>query len=276
LYTDYWRLREKPFENNWDLRFYYLSNQHKEVLTRLLYAAREHRQGALLTGEHGSGKSMVLALLINKLQSSGKEFSIIHIKDPLIGIEEFYIEFLSQLGEKTESSEKCASKSALFKRFNEQLVKISDNSMHTLLIVDEAHLLEKKNMEELRLLLNNYHPSTNASMLTLVLAGQPHLADIVSEMPALSQRMPIRCNFPLLDEEQCEDYIFHRLRVAGSQNQLFTPDAVRLIEEYSRGIPRSINNICDMALFLGSSRGAAKIDGEIIEEVARDIEESLQ
>ena len=276
MYNDYWRLREKPFENNWDLRFYYLSNQHKEVLTRLLYAARENRQGALLTGDYGSGKSMVLALLINKLQSSGQDYAIIHIKDPMMGIEDFYREFLLQLDSDIKEAEACESKSVLFKKFNKELINQTDRSRHTVLIVDEAHLMEIKTLEELRLLLNNYHPETNSGMLTLILAGQPPLAEKIRGIPALSQRIPIRCNFPLLDEAQCEEYIFHRLRVAGSRNQLFTPEAVKLIWNYTRGVPRSVNNICDMALFLGSSRGVAKVDEEIIEEVARDIEESLQ
>lgn len=276
MYNDYWRLREKPFENNWDLRFYYLSNQHKEVLTRLLYAARENRQGAILTGDYGSGKSMVLALLINKLQSGSQDYTIIHIKDPMMDIEDFYREFLVQLGAGTDEAGACGKKSLLLNKFNEELIKNADHSRHTVLIVDEAHLMEIKTLEELRLLLNNYHPGTNAAMLTLILAGQPPLAEKIREMPALSQRIPIRCNFPLLDETQCEEYIFHRLRVAGSRNQLFTPEAIRLIWEYTKGVPRSINNICDMALFLGSSRGVAKVDEEIVEEVARDIEESLK
>lgn len=275
MYNDYWRLREKPFENNWDLRFYYLSNQHKEVLTRLLYAARENRQGALLTGDYGSGKSMVLMLLMNKLQSEGEDYAIIHVKDPMMPIEDFYREFIIQLDGHTDETESCKSKPALFKTFNSMLIERTDKSQHTVLIVDEAHLMDIKTLEELRMLLNNYHPETNSAMLTLILAGQPPLAEKIREMPALSQRIPIRCNFPLLEEEQCEEYIFHRLRVAGSQNQLFTPEAVNLIWKYTKGVPRSINNICDMALFLGSSRGVAKVDSEIVDEVARDIEESL-
>ncbi len=276
MYKDYWRLKEKPFENNWDLKFYYLSSQHKEVLTRLLYAVRENRQGALLTGDHGSGKSMVLKLLINRLKGDEKNYSIIHIKDPLMGVDEFYLEFLSQLGVEFNPSSEKPLKSFLVKRFIQELVKKFDSSSYTVLIVDEAHLMDVKAIEELRLILNNYHPEKNSSMMTLILAGQPPLSEEIQKTPAFSQRIPIRCHFPLLEEEQCGEYIFHRLRVAGSQNQLFTDDALRLIFEYSKGVPRSINNICDMALFLGSSRGVARVDGEVIEEVARDIEESLQ
>ncbi len=275
MYTDYWRLKEKPFENNWDLRFYYLSSQHKEVLTRLLYAVRENRQGALLTGEHGSGKSMVLKLLISKLQGDEKKYSIIHIQDPLMGVDEFYLEFLSQLGVELKTGAEKALKSILAKRFNQEIVEKFESSSYTVLIVDEAHLMDIKAIEELRLILNNYHPEKNSSMLTLILAGQPPLTEEIKKTPAFSQRIPIRCHFPLLEQEQCGEYIFHRLRVAGSQNQLFTDDALKLIFEYSKGVPRSINNICDMALFLGSSRGAARVDGDVIDEVARDIEESL-
>ena len=271
MYTEYWHLKEKPFENSWDLRFFYLSPQHEESLARLLYAIKERRQGAILSGEYGSGKTMVMRLLLKKLEAL-KGYRLIIVTDPMLSPKEFIAEFLRQLG----CEETPGDKPRLVKRLREEFVKIAEEEGHTIIIIDEAHLIPNKDsFEELRLLLNLSHPRTDKYLLTLFLLGQARVRSMIEQMPSLSQRMPVKWVLHLLDEKQTVEYIQHRLHVAGQSNQLFTDDALKLIFSHSRGIPRSINNICDLGLFLGFSRGAVKVDKQIIEEVAKNLEGSL-
>lgn len=271
MYTEYWHLKEKPFENSWDLRFFYLSPQHEESLARLLYAIKERRQGVLLSGEYGSGKTMVMRLLLKKLEAL-KGYRLIVVTDPMLSPKEFIIEFLRQLG----VEETPRDKPLLVKRLKEEFVKIAGEGGHTVIIIDEAQLIPNKDsFEELRLLLNLAHPRSAKLLLTLFLVGQARVRSMIEQMPSLSQRMPVKWVLHLLDEKQTAEYVQHRLQVAGQSNQLFTGDALKLIFSYSRGIPRSINNICDLGLFLGFSRGAAKVDKQIIEEVAKNLDGSL-
>jgi len=271
MYTEYWHLKEKPFENSWDLRFFYLSPQHEESLARLLYAIKERRQGALLSGEYGSGKTMVMRLLLKKLEAL-KGYRLIVVTDPMLNPKEFITEFLRQLGVK----ETPRDKPQLVERLKEEFVKIAEEGGHTLIVIDEAQLIPNEEcFEELRLLLNLSHPRSGKSLLTLFFLGQPRIRSQIEQMPSLSQRLPVKWVLHLLDEEQTVEYIQHRLHVAGQSNQLFTGDALKLIFSHSRGIPRSINNICDFGLFLGFSRGVDKVDKQIIEDVAKNLEESL-
>ncbi len=271
MYLEYWHLKEKPFENNWDLRFYYLANQHQEMLTRLLYTVREKKQGVIFSGRHGSGKSLILRLFLKKITDVKGDFRIIYIIDPVIRTIEFYQEFLRQLGQ----YEIPTNRTLLVKLFKEQLVKINDAGGHTVIIIDEAHLIHNETLEDLRLLLNLFHPVTDKGLISIILAGQFELDEKIQGNPALTQRLPIRCKLELLSEEQTSEYIFHRLRVVGQTGQLFTPEAISLIHRYSQGTPRAINNFCDLALFLGYTQGSARIEPYIIETVAKEIEESL-
>lgn len=271
MYTEYWHLKEKPFENNWDLRFYYLSTQHQEMLTRLLYTVREQKQGVIFSGMHGTGKSLVLRLFLKKISDLKGDYRIVYIGDPLIRTEEFYQEFLRQLG----LQEIPSGHMVLANRLREMLVKINDAGGFAVIIIDEAHLIESDSLEDLRLLLNLYHPVTDKCLLSLVLAGQFELDKKTQGNPALTQRLPVRCRLEALSEEQTAEYIFHRLRVAGQTTQLFTDEAIALIYRYTRGTPRAINNFCDLALFLGYSGNAARIEPAVIEAVAKEIEDSL-
>jgi general secretion pathway protein A len=271
MYLDYWHLKEKPFENNWDLRFYYFAEQHQEMLSRLLYTVRERRQGVIFSGRYGSGKSLILRMFLKKMIDMQQDYKIIYVIDPLSRTVEFYQEFLRQLG----LHEVPTGRMQLINQFKEQLVKVNDTGGHTIIIVDEAHLINNDTLEDLRLLLNLYHPKTDQALLSIILAGQFQLDEKIQGNPALTQRLPIRCKLELLTEEQTSEYVFHRLRIAGQSMPIFTPEAIQLIYRYSQGTPRVINNCCDLALFLGFSQSVARIEPELVELVAKEIEESL-
>lgn len=271
MYLEYWHLKEKPFENNWDLRFYYLAEQHQEMLFRLLYTIREKRQGVIFSGRHGSGKSLVLRMLLKKMAELKQEYKVIYLIDPLSRTIEFYQEFVRQMGH----FDVPTGRIQLTNLFKDLLIKNSDTGSHTVLIIDEAHLINSETLEDLRLLLNLYHPVTEKTLLTIALAGQFQLEEKVQNNPALTQRLPIRCKLEPLSLEQTYEYIVHRLRVAGQTIEIFTPEVVELIHRYSQGTPRVINNFCDLALYLGYSNNAVRIETDIIETVAKEIEDSI-
>jgi type II secretory pathway predicted ATPase ExeA len=175
------------------------------------------------------------------------------------------------------SAAENSSHPRLLSALTDILVKIHDEGSHTVLLIDEATLIPEDTMEELRLLLDLHHPKTHKALISIILSGPFSEPDIPAyfNSPALRQRLPLKCHVGNLDEEQCGDYIKHRLEIAGQPNQLFTDDAIEVIARRSNGAPRSINNICDLALFLGYSQNSVKIDTEIIDLVTEEIGETL-
>jgi len=289
MYEEYWKLKEKPFENNFDLKFIYLSLQYEEVITRLMFIVREKRKGAFITGYYGSGKSLILQYFITQLAELEEPIRVIHISDPMMSMTDFHREFIRQFGAEFEDQQRKLKQAEgvpqtenpshprLLMALKDILVKIQDEGGHTVLLIDEATLIPAETMEELRLLLDLYHPETQKSLISMILSGpfsEPDLPAYFNN-PALRQRLPLKCHVGNLDEEQCGDYIKHRLEVAGQPNQLFTDEAIEMIARRSNGAPRSINNICDLALFLAFSQNSVRIDTDVIDLVTQEIGETL-
>jgi general secretion pathway protein A len=289
MYEEYWKLKEKPFENNFDLKFIYLSLQYEEVITRLMFIVREKRKGAFITGYYGSGKSLILQYFITQLSELEEPIRVIHISDPMMSMTDFHREFIRQFGAEFEDQQRKLKQAEgvpqtenpshprLLMALKDILVKIQDEGGHTVLLIDEATLIPAETMEELRLLLDLYHPETQKSLISMILSGpfsEPDLPAYFNN-PALRQRLPLKCHVGNLDEEQCGDYIKHRLEVAGQPNQLFTDEAIEMIARRSNGAPRSINNICDLALFLAFSQNSVRIDTDVIDLVTQEIGETL-
>ena len=140
--------------------------------------------------------------------------------------------------------------------------------MSTLLIFDEAHLISRETFEEIRLLLN--FQLNDKFMLTIILLGQPELKDIVKEIKQLDQRVPTRYHLNPLNFAETRNYIEIRLKKAGSANNIIDPQALDDIYDYSKGIPRLINNICDSSLMVGFISKVDIVDSKIVREAARD------
>ncbi|HOK07083.1 MAG TPA: AAA family ATPase [Syntrophales bacterium] len=262
MYLEYWSLTRYPFENVPDPDFMYYSPEHEEALARLMYAVDRMKGAALLTGEVGSGKTTLSRVFIRHLPE--ERFDVGLITNPSLTVVDFLREVAYQLGLETES----VSKAELLAMINKRLLQNVKEDKNTLLIVDEAQLITRETFEEIRLLLN--FQLNDRFLMTFFLLGQPELNDTIRAYPQLDQRIAIRYHLNPLSREETVKYILFRLGKCGVTRTIFTEEALKEIYEYSGGIPRKINNVCDLALLVGFSLRAEVVDGPIVAKVVRD------
>ena len=261
MYKDYWGLTEYPFENLPNPAYLYKSPIHEEALTRLIYAIENRKGAALLTGEIGCGKTTISRLLVQRLGQRNYQLAL--IENPCLPADDFLKEIMYQFGLKTPSQ----SKSEMIHQLNDYLYQNLKEGKNTVIIVDEAQLINSSEIfEELRLLLN--FQLNDRFLLTLVLIGQPELKQKIENMPQLDQRIAIRYHLRPLDIQEMVKFIFFRLKKAGAKRNMFTNDAFRRIYEHSSGIPRKINNICDLSLLLGCGESVKFINTAIVDKSA--------
>src|SRR5207253_9768516 len=263
MYESYWELSEPPFDNSPNPKFFYLSPEHEEALVRLVYTVRHRKGCGMLTGEYGCGKTTLSRALIQRLEAERYEIGL--LTNPSWNNIDFLRETLYQLGQ--ESSEK--NKPELLHHLYDVFFRNFREGRDTVVIVDEAQLIDDDAVfEELRLLLN--FQTDDRFLVTLLLIGSPELAAKVRRLKHLDQRIAIRYHLNTLDDAHSAAYIAHRLQMAGQSRPIFTEAAVKLIFDFTRGTPREINNICDIALLVGYSKKATTIDERIIAEVIKD------
>jgi general secretion pathway protein A len=272
MYESYWGLKEKPFENTPDPRFFYCSTKHEEALMRLLYAVQERKGSAMLSGEYGSGKTLLSRVILSKLLQEEDKYKVALIINPAIAVSELLSEIVYQLGGETSREDR---KIDILRNLNEILYKTAEDNKHTVIIIDEAQAIEDESIfEELRLLLN--FQLNERFLLTLLLLGQPELKDKVEKLPQLKQRLALYYHLTILTESETIGYIEHRCRVAGRQEPIFLAETCKLIYEYSKGVPRQINNLCDLSLVIGMGQKAPHINEQIIQSVVNDFQQGQQ
>ncbi|MDD5745734.1 MAG: AAA family ATPase [Candidatus Omnitrophica bacterium] len=272
MYEAYWGFTEKPFENTPDPRFLYHSPQHEEGLSRLLYVVSEGKGAGLLTGVFGCGKTLLGRTLFKELDRD--IYKTAFIANPFLTYTELLMHIAYNLGARDLPQNK---QDVLVNVILERLGEILENNLRdgkkTVVVIDEAHVIVDRNVwEELRLLLN--FQRDNQFMLTLLILGQPELREIIESNKQFSQRLAVKFHLGPLNEKETEEYIRHRLNVAGRSDPLFAPGIAALIFKKSGGIPRRINHICDLALFAGFGKNAVLIDEQIINEVSFDREDN--
>jgi len=272
MYEEYWQLKEKPFENTPDPRFFYHSAQHEEALMRLMYAVREHKGSAMLSGDYGGGKTLLSRVVLGKLLQEEDKFRVALVINPAIPALELLNEIVYQLGGDSAIQDKKVN---VLRNLNEILYKTAQDNKHTVVIIDEAQAIEDEVVfEELRLLLN--FQLNERFLLTLLLLGQPELRQKIEKLPQLKQRLALRYHLTTLTAAETRKYIDHRCTVAGRNTPLFSDRAYELIYEYSKGVPRQINNLCDLSLVIGMGEKAALIEEKIIQEIIHDFKQGQE
>jgi general secretion pathway protein A len=257
VYLEYWGLREKPFENTPDPKFFYSSKMHTEALTRILYAITNNKGCVLLTGEYGCGKTAIVRKVVESLSEEKYELALLNY--PIFSCAEFLSEVLFQYGADTSPG----SKLELFHRVSAFGFENLNKGKQNILMIDEAQLIEDSDIyEQMRLLLNLQ--LEDQGLITLFLVGQPELRERIMMYPQLDQRISVRYHLHYFAQDDVIAYIAHRLQIAGATREIFTPDAFTLISKISHGVPRRINNICDISLLEGSMSRAQLIDEAIV------------
>lgn len=232
-----------------------------------MYVIHERKGAAMLTGEYGSGKTLISRLLVEKLLSEEK-YQTALILNPMLSPSQLIREIIHQLGGHVAAT---ASKAVVYNKINELLYELNKSNKYAVVVVDEAQAIEKKaNFEEFRLLLN--FQLNESFLLTIILIGQPELKPKIHLLPQLDQRIGLKFHLRTLDVNEVGEYIEHRLKVAGSTAKIFSKEAVAEIFKFSGGVPRIINNICDICLLVGSAGGLKIIDLETAGKVISDLE----
>ena len=265
-YLEYYQLSNEPFSNAPVARLYYDSEQHSQALMRLQHAAKQMKGLALLIGNIGAGKTTLARRMLDSLPEDEYEAALLVIIHSGITSNWLIKRIALQLGIREPAADKLTLLSQLYKR----LLEIHHQGRKAVVLIDEAQMLNSRElMEEFRGMLNLEIP--NSKLVTFIFFGLPEIEDNLKLDPPLLQRVAMRCRLDSLNEESTHKYVNHRLRLAGSRRQLFSPTAINYIHRYSNGTPRVINTICDNALFEGFLSKKQIIDGNVIRVVAREL-----
>jgi general secretion pathway protein A len=268
VYQDFYGLRELPFELMSHRRFLFFTARHREALSHLEYGLLSSRGITVLLGEPGTGKTTLLRACLDSERC--QHLRCVHLQNPTLTRSEF-IEMLAV--EFDLGAEAAASKTVLLRKLESALREGRARGQIMALVVDEAQGLSDELLGEIRLLANM--ETVTEKLLPVVLAGQPELATRLNqpELRELKQRVALRCEIAPLDLRETAAYIVWRIRTAGSDAEMpFTREAVALIHESSRGIPRTINVMCDNALLSGFALGRKPVDRQIVLEVCQDFD----
>lgn len=267
MYRKFYSLTRNPFEVSPDPYFYYPTPRHNEALALLNYGVLRRKGFVVVTGEVGTGKTLLVRCLLDSLALQKVAFAYIY--NPILTVRSFLGQVLTDLG----LSPATGTKSEVLSRLNSFLMDRSRDDLTTALVVDEAQLLDWDLLEEIRLLTNL--ETTQHKLLQIVLAGQQELDRKLDshKLRQLKQRVGLRCNLLPLKLKEVEGYIHCRLELAGAnenEKAIFSREAIEEIYNVSKGIPRLVNTLCENCLMLGFGLQLDQITPAIVREVVSD------
>jgi general secretion pathway protein A len=267
MYESFYGLSERPFELTADPRYLFLTVKQREALSNLQYGLLSARSLTLLTGEAGTGKTTLVRAALQSERC--RHVRCIYLNNPVLRPDDF----MRLLALKFELGGESGESKALFLERLEQLLRERHaRGETTALVIDEAQSLSFDLLEEVRLLANIETHSTK--LLPLILAGQPQLGARLEEpnLRQLKQRVSLRFELEPFNLAETGAYIASRIRKAGGEpSSVFSLEAIRLIHQYSGGIPRTISVICDNALISGMALGRQPVNRAIVLEVCQDL-----
>jgi type II secretory pathway predicted ATPase ExeA len=267
MYEAYWQMSEKPFENCSDSRFYYPAEPHQAALLKLRYTVENRGGAALLAGAAGVGKTFLIQLLKRHLPE--QFYPLVHLVYPQMPTQELLGYLADELGAPASANPRRTIEESV-RRLQTCLTENARAGRHAVVVVDEAHLLEdSRSLEAIRLLLNfefDSHPTA-----TFLLVAHPEFLPAVDRMPQLEERLSVKCVLRPMTADETAGYVSHRLSAAGCQRTIFDMPALEALHGASRGLPRRINRLCELALLIGFAEERETIGAEHVEAVSQEL-----
>jgi len=281
-YAEYWKLKDKPFEELCDTRYFFESDDHREALDRLLYVVNDRNMNmGLLTGEVGSGKTLTKNVLISSL--SRTHFEVISFENSSFGFNDILFDIVSRitfrdarLGFMQEEIAARNDKYLLTQQFRKKLeILFFEEKRHLVLIFDEAQQIDESVLDEIKNLTN--FSSSTENYLSIFFVGQPELREKIRRLKQVDQRIFLRFHLNNLDFSGSTKYIQYRMRIAGLESgSCFTSLAYEMIFRTTGGVPREINRICKLALNYGFAQNLTEISREDLQVITDDMQEQGQ
>ena len=266
MYKQFYNLQRNPFDITPDPSFLFPTKKHNEALAALYYGVKRRKGFVVLTGEVGTGKTVLVRCLLNILSRANVAFA--YVFNPLLGATEFLQYIAGDLGLPATGK----NKTELLLELSSFAIARHRKGMTTVLVVDEAHHLSAALLEEIRLLTNL--ETGEAKLLQILLVGQPELDESLDsvDLRQLKQRIGLRSHLGSLDLEETCGYVYRRLQIAGNTNpaEIFPMETLVELHTQSRGYPRLINTLCENALIHGYASQTRSISPEVIDEIAAD------
>ena len=267
MYKSFYSLKRNPFDITPDPSFLFPTNRHNEALAALYYGVRRHKGFVVLTGEVGTGKTVLLHYVLQLFKQS-KDVAYAYIFNGRLSPVEFLQYVASDLGLPAGTK----NKGELLLQIAHYVIGRSQRGLTTALVVDEAHHLSAEILEEIRLLSNLETPQEK--LLQILLVGQPELDEKLDSVSLrqLKQRIALRSHLLPLSSDETKGYIESRLQLAGSPfaSSVFPPETIAAVYQHSQGLPRLINTICENALIAAYARQMRSVSPEIIDNIATD------
>ena len=274
MYKAFYGLKRNPFEITPDPSFLFSTERHNEALASLYYGVRRHKGFVVLTGEVGTGKTLLLRCLLQALKKSN-DVAYAYVFNGRLSPVEFLQYIVTDFGLPGSSTK---NKGELLLQIARYVVSRSQKGQTTVLVVDEAHHLSMEILEEIRLLSNL--ETENDKLLQILLVGQPELDEMVDSagLRQLKQRIAVRSHLLPLDSKQTAGYIYRRLQLAGCTRPsvLFPPETIAAVYQHSQGFPRLINTVCENALIAGYVRQMPSLSPAIVDDIGRDFRLGIQ
>lgn len=265
MYASSFGMTEAPFSISPDPRYLYMSRRHQEAMAHLRYGIQESGGFVLLTGEVGTGKTTICRSMLEQLPDN---VDVALILNPQIDHNELLAALCDEIDVRYPAD---ASPKLLLRLLNERLIDTYSRGRRTVLLIDEAQMLSREVLEQVRILTNL--ETTRQKLLQIILIGQPELADILSrqDLRQLAQRITARHHLEPLTRSEIVEYVRYRLGVAGCHRPVFTRSALRRLYRLSGGVPRLINVICDRAMLGAYSRDRTRVTGPMVSRAAGEV-----
>ena len=267
MYERYWHFDRPAFESDFDPEFYFPARSHQGALLKMRFAL-EHRKGiALLVGDHGVGKTYLTHVLEQEVDGPLRPF--LRLLFPQLSPADMLGYLATRLGASPGPGVQRGSQDQTLRSLESRLEGMAAEGQRRVVVLDDAHLLQPQHFETLQLFMSLQQHAGN--VISLVLVGRPELLSRVERVPGLDQRVAVRMGVDPLTPEETGQYIEHRLRIAGGAQSMFREDAYQSFWELSQGVPRRMNQMCDLSLLVGYADGISSLTSVEVEAAAQEV-----